>query len=206
MPLGSRPVISVTGDYYTRLVDYANNGVYEEVERLGGVVWTPPLFADSLKMAALRDVVWSVRGRHPLNAAANAAFLSLITTSELRIKGGTHARDALDRSMDLMGLRMWSLVSEHLDTRLPAGISAPLATALRDVSRGADGVLNLITLNCSYGTVVTSALIRALKKIGNVPMLTLVYDGLKKTNEKTRLEAFMEQVWDRYSRHGRPGP
>ncbi len=206
MPLGSRPVISVTGDYYTRLVDYANNGVYEEVERLGGVVWTPPLFADSLKMAALRDVVWSVRGRHPLNAAANAAFLSLITTSELRIKGGAHARDALDRSMDLMGLRMWSLVSEHLDTRLPAGISAPLATALRDVSRGADGVLNLITLNCSYGTVVTSALIRALKKIGNVPMLTLVYDGLKKTNEKTRLEAFMEQVWDRYSRHGRPGP
>jgi hypothetical protein len=29
-------------------------------------------------------------------------------------------------------------------------------------------------------------------------MLTLVYDGLKKTNERTRLEAFMEQVWDRH--------
>jgi hypothetical protein len=29
-------------------------------------------------------------------------------------------------------------------------------------------------------------------------MLTLVYDGLKKTNERTRIEAFMEQVHDRF--------
>jgi len=29
-------------------------------------------------------------------------------------------------------------------------------------------------------------------------MLTLVYDGLKKTNERTRVEAFMEQVSDHF--------
>jgi hypothetical protein len=78
------------------------------------------------------------------------------------------------------------------------GITAPLATdELFD--QGADGVLNLMTLNCSYGTVVTAALLRALKKRPGTPLLTLVFDGLKKTNEKTRLEAFMEQVQDRFN-------
>jgi benzoyl-CoA reductase/2-hydroxyglutaryl-CoA dehydratase subunit BcrC/BadD/HgdB len=85
-----------------------------------------------------------------------------------------------------------------MDTRLPAGIMAPLSTVLRQVDAQADGVLNLMTLNCSYGTVVTAALSRVLRDQYAVPMLTLVYDGLKKTNEKTRLEAFMEQVWDRF--------
>jgi len=32
----------------------------------------------------------------------------------------------------------------------------------------------------------------------SVPMLTLIYDGLQKTNERTRLEAFMEQVHDHF--------
>ncbi len=55
-----------------------------------------------------------------------------------------------------------------------------------------------MTLNCSFGTVVTAALSRALRQGHDTPMLTLIYDGLKKTNEKTRLEAFMEQVWDHF--------
>jgi hypothetical protein len=41
---------------------------------------------------------------------------------------------------------------------------------------------------------------RALKERSSAPMLTLIYDGLKKTNEKTRLEAFMEQVRDHFER------
>jgi hypothetical protein len=57
-----------------------------------------------------------------------------------------------------------------------------------------------MTLNCSYGTVVTAALMRALKARPEIPMLTLVYDGLKKTNEKTRIEAFMEQAHDHMER------
>ena len=93
-----------------------------------------------------------------------------------------------------MGVGMWKTASNYADTKLPAGITAPIATTLKDLDAGADGVLNLMTLNCSYGTVVTAALIRALKARPEIPMLTLVYDGLKKTNEKTRIEAFMEQA------------
>jgi hypothetical protein len=121
-----------------------------------------------------------------------------VVLSELRIKGSPSARRSPGGPLDPLGRRMRRSAATHMDSRFPPGIAAPLATALSYIDRGADGVLNLITLNCSYGTVVTAALLRALKERPEVPLLTLVYDGLKKTNEKTRLEAFMEQVRDHF--------
>ena len=51
--------------------------------------------------------------------------------------------------MDIMGVGMWKTASNYADTKLPAGITAPIATTLKDLDAGADGVLNLMTLNCS---------------------------------------------------------
>ena len=193
-----RPVVAVTGDYYTRIVPYANNDVYTEIEALGGTLWSPPTFSDSYKLGTLRDFIWSVLNGRSRSAAEHGIFYTLMTISEFKVKSLPGVRRALNCSTDLLGINMWKMASRHAHSRLPAGITAPLATALNYLDQGADGVLNLMTLNCSYGTVVTAALLRALKKRPGTPLLTLVYDGLKKTNEKTRLEAFMEQVQDRF--------
>ncbi len=199
VPLGDpspRPVVAVTGDYYTRVVPFANNDVYEEIEALGGTIWTPPVFTDCLKLGIARDMAWGFRNGR-LRAGVEEGLLYLfLAISEFRVKGSRILRRRLSGPLDLSGLRMWKSASSQVHTRLPAGITAPIATALHQLERGADGVLNLMTLNCSYGTVVTAALSRAIKEKPGIPMLTLVFDGLKKTNEKTRLEAFMEQVRD----------
>jgi predicted nucleotide-binding protein (sugar kinase/HSP70/actin superfamily) len=193
-----RPVVAVTGDYYTRIVPYANNDVYMEIEALGGTLWSSPTFSDSFKLGTLRDFVWSVLSGRSRSAAEHGIFYTLMTISEYKIKGLPGVRKVLNQSTDLLGLDMWKKATRHAHSRLPAGITAPLATTLNYLDQGADGVLNLMTLNCMYGTVVTAALLRALKKRPRTPLLTLVFDGLKKTNEKTRLEAFMEQVHDRF--------
>jgi hypothetical protein len=195
---GDRPVVVVTGDYYTRVVPYANNQIYQEVENLGGLIWTPPTFSDSFKMDSLKQFIWTILSGRARDAAGKGLFYLFLTASEFRVKGGKLARKTLSGPLDISGRRMWKSTHPNADPRLPAGITAPIVTALHDVDSGADGVLNLITLNCLYGTVVTAALGRALKERGRVPMLTLIYEGLKKTNEKTRLEAFMDQVHERY--------
>lgn len=194
-----RPAVAVTGDYYTRIVSYANNEVFRELESLGGTVWSPPTFSDGLKLYYLQEVL----GRHSIlssssDFASRCSFYASVVLSELQIKGSALARRTLGGRLDPFGLRMTRKVARHMDPRYPPGMSAPLATALNQIEQGADGVLNLITLNCSYGTVVTAALSRALRDRPGFPLLTLVYDGLKKTNEKTRLEAFMEQVHHRH--------
>ncbi len=196
--LEPRPVIAVTGDYYTRVVSFANNDVYKEIEALGGCLWHPPTFSDCLKLGALRDFTWSLLSGPSRKAARHGLFYALMTLLELNVKCSRNARRVIIGPMDLMGMDMWKTATNHAHTKLPAGITAPIATTLKDLDAGADGVLNLITLNCSFGTVVTAALIRVLKDRPETPMLTLVYDGLKKTNEKTRIEAFMEQVHDNF--------
>lgn len=196
--VGPMPVVAVTGDYYTRVVPFANNDVYQEIESLGGMLWSPPTFSDSLKMGTLRNLIWGLLSGQSRAVAQQGLLYALLSVLELRIKGPRAIRSLLPEPIDISGIDLWRKVAPHANTKLPSGITAPISTALKYVDCGADGVLNLMTLNCSFGTVVTAALLRALKQRNRVPMLTLVFDGLKKTNEKTRLEAFMEQVWDHF--------
>lgn len=193
-----KPVIAVTGDYYTRIVSYANHGVYEEIESLGGILWSPPMFSDSLKLGYLRSLVWSLLSGRSKSAAGNGLLYALLSLLEFRIKSPDIVKRSLSVPADVAGFDLWRKVSPHASTKLPTGIIAPLGTALQQVDSGAHGILNLMALNCAYGTVITTALLRTLRTNVNTPMLTLVYDGLKKTNEKTRLEAFMDQVWQHF--------
>lgn len=195
---GDRPMVAVTGDYYTRVVTFANNDVYREIEALGGTLWAPPTISDSMKMAALRDFAWSLMGSRSRAAVRHGLVYMMQAFSEFRIKHVRGTKEALGGRLVMPAWDMWRTASRYAHTRLPAGITAPLATTLQYLDQGADGVLNLMALNCSYGTVVTAALTRALKDRPGTPMLTLIFDGLKKTNEKTRLEAFMDQVRDRF--------
>lgn len=195
-----RPVVAITGDYYTRAVAFANNDVFREVEALGATIWPPPVFSDSFKMAVLRDTVWNLMSGGTRSAARHGLLYLFMAASEFRVKSSKTARRAAGTPLDISGLGMWRMAARNVHTRLSAGITAPLATALMQADQNVDGILNLMTLNCSLGTVVTAALARALKKRGGLPLLTLIFDGLKKTNERTRLEAFMEQVHDRFER------
>jgi len=155
-------------------------------------------------MATLRDLTWNLMNWRSREAAQKGFLYVLLAFSEFKVKGATAWRSLLDEPLDLLGRRMWKTAAQCAETRLPSGITAPIATALHHLDRGADGVLNLMTLNCSYGTVVTAALAQELKKRPGIPMLTLVYDGLKKTNERTRVEAFMEQVNDHFNNARQP--
>jgi predicted CoA-substrate-specific enzyme activase len=194
-----RPVVAVTGDYYTRVVPFANNDVYREIEDLGATVLPPPTFSDCLKLATLRDATWTFWNGSSRKAASKSLLYGLLAVSEFKLKGSRSMKRAFQEPLDILGRNMWKTASQHIHTKLPSGITAPIVTALHQVDQGADGLLNLMTLNCSYGTVVTASLSRALRDRPGIPMLTLIYDGLKKTNEKTRLEAFMDQVKDNFA-------
>lgn len=191
-----RPVIAITGDYYTRVVSFANNEVYREIEQLGGTVWSPPTFSDGLKVFALQEMMGRGMAVNSSEFASRSSLYASMVLSEMRIKKSLRRLGPASGHIDPYGRRMQKVIANHMHSRYPPGMAAPFATALDYIDHGANGILNLITLNCSYGTVVTAALARAMKSRPGVPMLTLVYDGLKKTNERTRLEAFMEQVRD----------
>ncbi len=156
-----------------------------------------PNFFRQFQNGDFKKLIWGLLSGHPVQPRNTACSMRSSAswnshkgpTSDPQSAAGTH-RHQRNRSLAKGGSPR-----EH---KTAVRYHRPISTALKYVDCGADGVLNLMTLNCSYGTVVTAALLRALKQRDRVPMLTLVFDGLKKTNEKTRLEAFMEQVWDHF--------
>jgi len=59
---------------------------------------------------------------------------------------------------------------------------------------GADGILNVMCHNCMLGTVTASLTKSIRNDMDDIPLCTLVYEGLKSTHNVNRLEAFAHQV------------
>jgi len=103
-------------------------------------------------------------------------------------------------------------VAERIEAAAPyvSGDIDPVVTvniskAENYAARGCSGIANLIVLNCLYGTVAT-AIYKGVQRAHNgIPLLTLIYEGLKPTNEKTRIEAFVHQVKCYHERYGDKG-
>lgn len=73
-------------------------------------------------------------------------------------------------------------------------VTVNLSKAEKYAATGCSGIANLIVLNCLYGTLCT-AIYKKVQRLNNgVPMLTIIYEGLKPTNEQTRIEAFVHQA------------
>jgi predicted CoA-substrate-specific enzyme activase len=189
-----RAVIAVTGDYYTRIVPFANNEVFDEIEALGGIILPPPTFTDAVRYYYMKQALFSDSKKSGDDEGASDFYPSAVL-AETAIKRAASGYFPFN-SKDPFSSKTLRRVSRVYDIRFPAGIAAPVSTTLEQINRPVDGVLNLITLNCAYGGVVTASLSRILSERKGPPMLTLVYDGLKRTNEKTRLEAFMDQARD----------
>ena len=68
--------------------------------------------------------------------------------------------------------------------------------------RGCSGIANLIVLNCLYGTLATAIYKKVQREHNRIPMLNIIYEGLKPTNEKPRIEAFVHQVKSYQERYG----
>lgn len=81
-------------------------------------------------------------------------------------------------------------VSDSIDPVVTVNVSKAEDYA----AKGCSGIANLIVLNCLYGTLCTAVYKKVQREHNRIPTLTLIYDGLKQTNEKTRIEAFVRQA------------
>jgi predicted nucleotide-binding protein (sugar kinase/HSP70/actin superfamily) len=69
--------------------------------------------------------------------------------------------------------------------------------------RGADGVINVICLNCMLGTVSEAISAQIKRDYDKIPIPTLVFSGSESSRENTKLEAFVYQVQRFAQKRGR---
>lgn len=65
--------IGITGDYYTRVCDFANNETFREIEKMGGVVMLPSTLCEFVKYDVHQKPVWAIGHRIQPNSSNSSS-------------------------------------------------------------------------------------------------------------------------------------
>jgi len=189
---GSKPVIAITGDVYTRVNPAANGGLFALLEGLGCEVWPSPTLVDVIMTGQeiLTRQYWqegkpldmvSSWGRVLVN---NLGASNVIKSFEGRLANllEPHAEEVLKYTDGILPgepeLLVMLNVAKHVDF----------------ANKGVDGILNIYCLNCLVGTATTSIFKQLSQRTSGVPMMPLVFDAMGGTHVKNRVEAFVHRV------------
>jgi hypothetical protein len=195
-----RPIIGIVGEFYTCMNSWSNNDIIKEFESHGAEVRFGPTTTDFLvyyehvypsRNLAQRKYIkalyyylrraWDIRWQRRIESMLGDEL------AEWKIP-------ELDRRIEMAA----PYVSPDIDPTVTINISKAEGYAVQ----GCSGIANLIVLNCVFGSLATAIYKKVQKERNDIPLLTMIYDGLKQTNAKTRIEAFVHQVKSYDERYG----
>ncbi|TET16216.1 MAG: CoA activase [Dehalococcoidia bacterium] len=195
-----RPIIGIVGEFYTCMSSWSNNDIIKEFEAQGAEVRFGPTTTDYM---VYFDQVYPnmnlSRGRY---ITALYYYLRRFWDKhwQQRIEGmlGEELADCKIPSVE----ERIEMASPYVSPDIDPVVTTNVAKAERYATQGCSGIANLIVLNCVFGSLATAIYKKVQRERNGIPLLTMIYDGLKQTNEKTRIEAFVHQVKSYQERYG----
>ncbi|MBN2191676.1 MAG: hypothetical protein JW751_02575 [Polyangiaceae bacterium] len=187
-----RPVIGVAGDVYTRINDFASDGLFRVLESAGCEVWPAPFGADLAEYNATYRSTLGWRLRRPLWGTRFALTARVITRQRRQVERAFSGIDGLMPELDVSETQ--ALARPYLGQAANPLLVLNLGRMLRYARAGVDGILNAACINCMVGSVSQAFEARIRRDMGHLPVSTLVYGGSNGVANRTRLEAFVHQV------------
>jgi predicted CoA-substrate-specific enzyme activase len=189
---GARPRIGIVGDVYTRVNAHSNDRLYHRLNQMGFEVWTSSSVIDVSFLAVEQRHAELARQGRPARAAAARALVPALNAARWfldRFFPG-HIRTPQERHFPDVHRVSSRYASFWIDKALSLNLNR-----IEELHRaGADGIINVMCHNCMLGTVTASLSKSIRRDIGDTPLCSLVYEGLKSTHNINRLEAFAHQV------------
>ncbi|HEU4563594.1 MAG TPA: hypothetical protein VFS05_03055 [Gemmatimonadaceae bacterium] len=187
-----RPIIAVLGELFVLLNTYSNSALVRDVEAAGGEV-LQGTFSDWLYYVDTNRAYWDRRQGLWGDFVKAALSDRYQRAQEARLRRPlarilTHPPEATPREA-------MKLLAPHYDPKLGTEAVLTMSRALDVARHGIGGILNILPFSCMPGTVVSGMAPKLREAMGGVPWLDLSYDGQETTNIRTRLEAFMHQVF-----------
>ncbi len=180
-----RPVVGLIGEIYVRHNPFSNENILRKIESLGGQVWLPPFGEWFLYLN-----YWN--RRENLLKGDFKGYVTVAVTEAFqrwdRFKIGKNDEPPISQIL--------KNASPYIDSSFGGEAVLSIGKAIDFARKGAAGIINIMPFNCMPGTIVAATLKRFQKENGDIPSLTIPYEGLKETNSHTRLEAFMHQARD----------
>jgi len=200
----SRPIIGIVGEFYTCMNSWSNNDIIKEFESHGAEVKFGPTTTDFLVYFehAYPQVNWA-KGKH-----VTALYYYLRRAWDLGWQRRIEAMlgdDLAEWKIPSVERRI-EMASPYVSPAIDPTVTINISKAEQYAVQGCSGIANLIVLNCVFGSLATAVYKKVQKERNGIPLLTMIYDGLKQTNAKTRVEAFVHQVNSYWERQGNGDP
>ena len=187
----TRPVIGVVGEIYIRSNRFSNEDIVRQIEKLGGEAWVSPIsewllyLNETAKVSAKRSRSWK-------------ALLKAYLTS--RVQRRDEQRFLSGFNGNLRSLHEPSIedtlfaAQPYIDPSFEGEAVLSIGKAIDFINKGVSGIVNVMPFTCMPGTIATAVLKRLREDYGNIPVLTIAYEGQRDSQTLTRLEAFIHQA------------
>ena len=120
--------MTVTGDYYTRINQFANNDLFRQVEGLGGVIFTPPTLVDTIPLYLAKEIE-----KYRKRAAYWKLIQFLLLNLELRYQEhkvrNIFEHDILN-NFEMKPKDILEKTSKYLNKEISTGIISPVGNVI----------------------------------------------------------------------------
>ena len=194
-----RPRIGIVGEIYVRQHSFANNDLVRQLESLGA----------QADLASFQEYIyytnWSRQGQAWRNGSLRHCLVNAIKN---RVQHGIQRRlsapfaDLIDEIDEAPTSRLLKLAAPYLDPSFEAGDAIlSVGKMIEFHHRGRHGVVNVMPFTCMPSTIVGGVMKSVAKALGQMPTLSISYDGQQDATLHTRLEAFVHQARTYQAKH-----
>jgi predicted nucleotide-binding protein (sugar kinase/HSP70/actin superfamily) len=188
-----KPVIAIVGEIFMRDNDFCSAQLVRRLEKFGAETWIAP-FAEWLSYSTIRytrDSRWKGDFKGVIKSKLQEYFQERTASKIVRPFHGLFDEDKEVAVKDMLNA-CGPYVHRHYDgdPALNLGTSAIL------VDKGISGIANILPFTCMPGTLVASVSDQLRKDKGNIPYVSIAYDGQEDSSIELRLQAFMHQAYE----------
>ncbi len=187
----TRPVIGVVGEIYIRSNRFSNEDVVRQIEKLGGEAWVAPISEWLLYLNVTAKV--SAKMSRSWKALLKAYLTSRVQRrDEHRFLSGFNGNLRSLHEPSIEDTLFAAL--PYIDPSFEGEAVLSIGKAIDFINKGVSGIVNVMPFTCMPGTIATAVLKRVREDYGNIPVLTIAYEGQGDSQTLTRLEAFIHQA------------
>jgi predicted nucleotide-binding protein (sugar kinase/HSP70/actin superfamily) len=186
-----KPVIAVVGEIFMRDNDFCSGHMVSRLEKFGAETWIAP-FAEWLAYSTIRftrDSQWKGDFKGVIKSKLQEYFQE---TSARKIARPFHGM--FDEDKEVAVKDMLNACGPYIHRHYDGDPALNLGTSAILVDKGISGIANVLPFTCMPGTLVTSVSDQLRSDKGNIPYVSIAYDGQEDASIEMRLQAFMHQA------------
>jgi predicted nucleotide-binding protein (sugar kinase/HSP70/actin superfamily) len=187
-----KPVIAVVGEIFMRDNKFCSANIVERLEKFGAETWIAP-FAEWLSYSTIR---------YTRDSRWKRDFKGIIKSKIQEYSQETSARKIakvfhglFDESKEIAVKDMLNACGPYVHRHYDGDPALNLGTSVLLADQGISGIANILPFTCMPGTLVTAVSDQLRKDKGNIPHVSIAYDGQEDASIELRLQAFMHQAY-----------